>query len=440
MSHNPIFDPINKILDSDPKRCFTVFNGKSVSLGNLFSHARQISTRLPKGQYAINLCKDRYVFTVSYLAVILRKQINLLPQNQSLGCIDNLLKNYSNSYCINDQPDLQLPGFAIGIHELKKNGAEQVPPIQEDRITSISFTSGSTGQPKAISKTYGEFYKSAQLATNRLGIHSNDLALVSTVPPQHMYGLETSVFWPLVAATTIRSCRPFFPEDIRRAVAESEQPCVLISTPTHLKACVESDLRWTNLAWVLSSTASMPVKLAKSIEARLGVPLMEIFGSTETLSYASRRPTESGKWHPYDGIQVGIDRGLCYVYGGHILAPLQLDDRLDIDRFGCFSLAGRSTDLIKVSGKRASLTELNRLINEVDGVMDGLFYRTDHDRLGALVVSQRSKKNILADLKQSMDEVFLPRPLHRIEKIPRNKVGKIVKLKLDHLIKKLDVA
>ncbi|MGH8550186.1 MAG: AMP-binding protein [Methylococcales bacterium] len=422
----------------DPECSFTLVNRENVSLGDLFSQAQQISLSLPEGRYALNLCRDRYLFTVCYLAVIFRSQINLLPQNQSPGCIQNLLENYSGSYTISDDPASQYPGFII-TPGLVRNGAGQFPGIAENCIVSISFTSGSTGNPKPIPKTIGEFLKSARLATDRLGIASG-LHLVSTVPPQHMYGLETSVFWPLVAGATIQSYRPFFPEDIRRTLSESAKPCLLISTPTHLKACVESNLCWTNLAGVLSSTAAMPVKLAKTIESRFGVPLLEIFGSTETLSFASRRLTVSEQWQPYQSIRVRAERDFCTVQGGHLRNPLRLDDRLEIDQNGCFTLTGRSSDLVKIGGKRASLAELNRLINEIEGVRDGLFYFTEHGRLGALVISRRSKKAILAELRKSIDEVFLPRPFYRIQEIPRNELGKIVKLKLDRLIRAFDIA
>ncbi len=440
MSTNPTPHTVNNFLNADPDRCFSVVNGKKMSLANLFFQARQISLRLPDGRYALNLCQDRYLFTVCYLAVILRGQINLLPQNRSRGCIESLLNDYAGSYCAGDEPNSRYSGFKIALADLAGDDAARFPDIEGNRIASFSFTSGSTGRPRAIPKTFAEFLKSARLATQRLGIGSRDLVLVSTVPPQHMYGLETSVFWPLAANAMIRSERPFFPEDIRRTVTAAEQPCLLISTPAHLKACAESDLHWTNLAGVLSSTAPMPLKLAESIEARLGAPLLEIFGSTETLSFASRRIAVLDKWQPYSGVRVSAGEDRCNVRGGHLQNPVELDDRLAVDANGCFTVIGRSSDLVKVGGKRASLAELTRLINEIEGVRDGLFYRTSQGRLGALVVSRRSKKSILYDLRQSIDEVFLPRPLHRIQEIPRNELGKIVKLKLDSLIRELDIA
>lgn len=440
MLNKPNLDRSIEVPEENLDRCFSIVRGRNASLGNLYYQAWQLSRRLPEGRYVINLCENRYAFTVCYFAVIFQGKTNLLPQNRSRRALESLLQEYSGSYCISDNPAMQYPGLIVGDGDFLQNGRRQVPHIRNSAVASISFTSGSTGEPKAIPKTFGEFLKSAELATERLGIGFDEIVLVSTVPPQHMYGLETSVFWPMVADTSIRSDRPFFPEDIRRTVAESEKPCLLISTPTHLKACAESDLRWTNLARVLSSTASMPAGLADLIEQNLGAPLFEIFGSTETMSFASRRPTESQRWQPYRGIRIKAENNHCIVQGGHIARAVRIDDRVKVDPDGCFTLSGRSSDLVKIAGKRASLAELNRVINSIEGVHDGLFYLTECGRLGALVVSRRSKKSILAELRQSIDEVFLPRPFHRIKEIPRNEVGKIVKLKLDRLIRNLDIA
>lgn len=440
MSKNPLSQVLSFLPTVQGHRRFSLVQGRAVSPGQLFFQAHKLSLRLPHGNYAVNRCQNRYLFTLCYLAVLFKGQVNLLPQNQSPGCLQKLRDHYSGLYCISDDPACECDVVVVALEELDFQGNAAFPAIPKNRIASISFTSGSTGMPKEITKTLGEFLKSARLATERLGIARGEKLLLSTVPAQHMYGLESSVFWPLVADATIQSERPFFPEDIRRNLAQADQPCILISTPTHLKACVESKLRWSNLAGVISSTAMMPSRLAASIENTFQAPLLEIFGSTETLSFATRRRTHSERWRPYAGVQVEIDDLGCTVQGGHLAQAVHLDDRVEVHADGCFILKGRSSDLVKIGGKRASLSELNRLINEIDGVRDGLFYRTEHGRLGVLVVSRRSRKSILEELRRSIDDVFLPRRFHRIPELPRNDLGKISSFELNRLIGELDIA
>jgi acyl-coenzyme A synthetase/AMP-(fatty) acid ligase len=214
----------------------------------------------------------------------------------------------------------------------------------------------------------------------------------------------------------------------------SHRPRLLVITPAHLKACVGANLAWQNVAMVLSSTGPLPPDLAKAAERSFNAPLLEIFGSTETQSFASRRLTVSEKWTPYAGMRLRGGDGAYRLSGGHLPRETVLDDRFEIDADGRFTLAGRSSEIVKVAGKRISLAELNNLLNGIDGVDDGMFFQGASERLGALVVTDLSKRHILAALKPALDAVFLPRPLYRVERLPRNELGKIDRRQLQDLI------
>ncbi len=414
--------------------CF--FKGKAVSNIQLFNHAHHISQTLSEKKFFINLCHDRYYFAVAYLAGVLSKRPILLPPNQANRTIQELLQQYPDSICISDQHDCEKNTFKIDAWhpELQTTPTLSCTP---DQITSISFTSGSTGQPKAIHKTWQEFQMGAQLALRQLELENKELSIIATVPPQHMFGLETGLFWPLFSNLMVESQRPFFPEDIRKKISEAKTPCLLVTTPKHLKSCVDANLQWQNVNRIVCSTAPMSLELAQQVEACFNAPLYEIFGSTETLSYASRRLTKNPKWRPYQGITINQQARQFTVSGGHLEKPVVLDDQFKIENNGHFNVIGRSTDLIKIAGKRASLLQLNTLLQNIKEVQDGVFFITKNERLGALVVSQLTKKQLRDALKQSIDPVFLPRPLYFINQLPRNEVGKLMQSRLNALIKSL---
>ncbi len=425
------FDPT---LSKQTNSGYCFFKGKTVLIDQLFNHALYISEALSEKKFFINLCHDRYFFAVTYLAGVLSNRPNLLPPNQASNTIQDLLQRYSDSICITDQPT---PGH----HFFKIDEYFSAPKIRAaisyapEQITSISFTSGSTGQPKAIGKTWQEFQTGARLALQQLGLEKENLTMVTTVPPQHMFGLETGLFWPLFSNLMVENKRPFFPEDIRKQLEQAKTPCLLVSTPKHLKSCVDANLQWQNVHRILCSTAPLSQKLAQQIEDCFNAPLYEIFGSTETLSYASRQTTKNPEWQPYQGITISQRAEQFMVSGGHLEKPVTLDDQFQIHENGNFNVTGRSTDLIKIAGKRASLLQLNTLLQNINAVDDGVFFMTENERLGALVVSQLTKKQIHDALKQSIDPVFLPRPLYFIKQLPRNEVGKLMQSKLDSLIK-----
>jgi acyl-coenzyme A synthetase/AMP-(fatty) acid ligase len=83
--------------------------------------------------------------------------------------------------------------------------------------------------------------------------------------------------------------------------------------------------------------------------------------------------------------------------------------------------------MIKVAGKRTSLQEITRHLLAVPGVVDAAVFVPEQDaRPVALVVAPTvSASGILTQLSERMEAVFLPRPLLRVERLPRNDVGKL---------------
>lgn len=430
--HKPHTIALAESLEKTLAMPFCISPSGIMQRADLLAHAIALSEKLPEKKFAINLCQDRYLFIVAYLAVCIREQISLLPSNQAAKTIQDLQKNYPESYILSDnKADAD---FIITYKHLEKS-TKPFPLINIDYPTSISFTSGSTGRPKAIQKTWREFQASAELALQRFKLQNQKITLVSTVPMQHMYGLETSLFWVLFSQMSLHNSRPFYPEDIRNTLNNITTQNVLISTPRHLKSCSQTQGKWSNIKFILSSTAPMDIVLAKQIEQNIQAPVFELFGSTETLSFASRRATISEQWQPYATIQLTKRQQQFVLQGGHIAKAQVLDDNFSIDKKGFFTLLGRSTDLIKIAGKRASLSDLNQQLTSIAGIEDGIFFPGNNERLSALVVSQLPRQTIIQHLKQSIDEVFLPRAIYSVSAVPRNDLGKIIKTDLEQLIR-----
>jgi acyl-CoA synthetase (AMP-forming)/AMP-acid ligase II len=451
----PTFVSLPALFRDNLETAFCITSTGEITRQKLLADAVSISEKLPEKSYAVNLCQNRYFFIVAYLAVAIRNQVSLLPPNQSPRTIKNLLSVYPNSYCITDELDYKAEAHGIGLssgalqineqdyflmpEEITESDSGILPIIDINRTISISFTSGSTGKPKAIEKNWREFQASAELALKQFNLSGQTATLVSTVPAQHMYGLETSLFWPLFSGLSIHDSRPFYPEDIGKNLKSLDSPGILVSTPTHLKACTKIKSLWPDLDMLLSSTAPLSPALAQQIETTFNAPLYELFGSTETLSFASRRAVKSPEWQTYQGIRLWKQKNGFVVGGGHLLQPVRLDDSLLLYDEQTFSVQGRSDDLIKIAGKRASLAELNLILNHINGIDDGIFIRFRNERLSAIVVSDLPKKTILAELKQSIDAVFLPRMIFYVPVVPRNMTGKIDKTELQDLIQGLQI-
>ncbi len=421
------------------------WQGQPISHEIFLAQVQQVATELPAHRYAFNLCEDRYLFMVAFAAILWREQTNLLPAYRLSREIQKVAADYPDSYCITDHPiaDLPLPQHLMEVSGPGTLDHRAIPEIAAAQIAAIVFTSGSTGRPSPHPKTWHSLVTGARLAQQRFQF-PQPTSIVATVPPQHMYGLETSILLPLVMGLRIHNSRPFFPQDISQTLMAGPPPRLLITTPIHLKACVQSNLSWPALTMIISATAPLSRSLAAQAETVFAAPVWEIYGCTEAGSLASRHPLESDQWQLYDDFWLSQDEtNGCYVHGDHLFESVPLQDVIAIDDDRHFRLLGRQHDLINIAGKRASLSDLNRQLNEIDGVADGIFIMpAEHEeqitRLIALVVAPaRDEATILAELAQRLDPAFLPRPLYKVSRLPRNETSKLPQQELIKLLKEL---
>jgi acyl-coenzyme A synthetase/AMP-(fatty) acid ligase len=414
--------------------------GQSYSLDRFLAHVRGLAEILPPGRHAVNLCDDRYRFLVAFCAVALRGQVTLLPSSRAPVVVTDVLDQYPDSYTLGDVPLSLLPPRYWQMPPVLPELDGPVPMILDASVVAIGFTSGSTGAPTPNCKTWAGFR--ASTAQNLAALH--DLwpagalpSVVATVPPQHMYGMELSVLLPLIGPAAVHAARPFFPGDVARVLAEIPEPRLLATTPVHLRALVQSGVGLPPLCGIVSATAPLSMDLALAAESRFGCEVREMFGSTETCIIARRRPAFDSAWTPLPGVRVQPRPDGALVHAAHLPVPVALADLVEVEDDGRFHLRGRQADLLEIAGKRASLGDLTRRLLAIPGVVDGVMLQLDAGqgravgRVAALVVAPTlDEATILAALSESVDRVFLPRPLKKVEALPRSEAGKLPRAEL----------
>ena len=121
--------------------------------------------------------------------------------------------------------------------------------------------------------------------------------------------------------------------------------------------------------------------------------MLEIYGSTETGAVATRRTIESSLMAPIAGGEASSRRRLVLSCGAtHFPSPQLLGDQVAIEDAGSFNLLGREADMIKIAGRRASLSGLNELLQEMPGLSDGVFYLPTSDNPAERLVLIHSGK------------------------------------------------
>jgi acyl-coenzyme A synthetase/AMP-(fatty) acid ligase len=415
--------------------------GQVISAAQFLADVRALAAAMPSGGHVLNASSDRYRFAVGVAAALVAGKTSLLPPTLTPEMVKQVKAFASDVFCLADHvPAIDMPVLvwdddaAARASVAPGDDAFDVPAIPGSQVAAIVFTSGSTGVPVAHRKSWGALVRSVGAEAQRLGLlDGRRHCIVATVAPQHMYGFESTVLLALLSGATITASHPFYPADICAALAGASHPCMLVTTPIHLKALLASGLDIPLPDLVLSATAPLAPQLASEVETCMHAPLMEIYGSTETGQIASRRTTESAEWLLYPGVELNTEAGGTWACGGHVEQPTPLADEIEILGRERFLLHGRTADLVNIAGKRSSLGYLNHQLNAIPGVVDGAFFMPDEKdasvgvtRLMAFVVAPQLKSTaLLAQMRERIDTVFLPRPIVMLPSLPRNSTGKL---------------
>jgi len=469
------------VFHASPRQVIAWRDGSPVTVRAFLADVARVAAALPPGGHVFNVCRDRYRFAVSLGAALVAGRISLLPSTHTPEMVRQLASFAPDAFCLHDSADctIDLPRFRYpeatpAALPQDADGADDapfdVPRIDAARIMAYVFTSGSTGAPVPHRKTWGFLVANVRAAAERLGLldpsasaHAetgavapgNTHTLIGTVPAQHMYGFESTVLLALIGGLAFSNRQPFYPVDIRAELETVPQPRVLVTSPIHLRALLATEAALPGAALVLSATAPLAEKLACEAEARLGAPLVEIYGSTETGQIATRRTARGATWALFPRIRMEArpaagngtsddsDEGpTVWVSGGHVEEPVPMGDALELLDTHRFLLHGRKADLINIAGKRTSLAYLNHQLNAIPGVADGVFFMPGDaahadgsadtpatgavTRLVALAVAPTlTAASLQRALRERIDAAFMPRPLVFVESLPRNETGKL---------------
>lgn len=421
----------------DAVHAFVVKGQTHYTREQVWKMACSLAERLPAQPYALNLFEDRLDFIVALMAVALKGGVTLLPPDTSTHTLNELAHGLNQPICVfGESPGLVMPALHWPQCPLDEASSSTLADNRFEALAQAQiwlYTSGTTGAPKKIVKTWHQMQIMAEKAIQRFAFSAQD-TLVVTVPCQHMYGLETGVFWPLYSQARLVQSRPFYPADMEQVMAEYPQ-AVLVSTPFHLKTLLAFDGVRGSVKRIISATAPLPVAQAHALAQRFNTQVCEVLGSTETASFASRcfTTTDFEPWHLYVQNRLDFDGDQAALVVTDLNERYELSDALSAVDACRFELIGRRNDMIKIAGKRQSLARLNALLLHcvADGVM---MLSPSGERLEAIVVAQASPQAIRQGLQHYMDPVFVPRQIYFVDQIPRTKIGKLRRADLDRLI------
>ncbi len=391
--------------------------------------------------------EDRGFLMAAVLAALAGGPVIALPHAFSIPVLKELQEVSPFAGLLSDRGEAAFPGLErIAPPEFHPAAAMPEPVRRPDEIFMKLFTGGSTGTPRIWEKTPAGLLGEAAFLARRFEISRKDI-LLATVPPQHIYGLLFSVLLPFLSGARILQESFVFPREIIAGIAR-HRATILISVPLHYHALRTDALERFTLRRAFSSAGKVKAEDARHFREKTGLPITEIFGSTETGGIAVQdSPDDQGRLTPFPVVTWKIDQERLCVRSPFLSGDLPRDqdgffvtgDRVASLGPECFKLLGRADEIVKVAGKRVDLAEIREKILLLPGMEDALVLTLPEIRgrrleIVALVVGSLDREEIRQRLAEILESYALPRRILPVESIPATPTGKIDRRRIEELL------
>jgi long-chain acyl-CoA synthetase len=335
----------------------------------------------------------------------------------------------------------------------------------------ILYTSGSTGQPRGVVQTYRNVDANTRSIVQYLGLSAEDRALI-VLPLYYCYGrsvLQTHLF---AGGSVFLDNRSAFPRVVLEALG-AEGCTGFAGVPLTFEIIRRqvdvSTLSFPRLRYLTQAGGAMaPDTIAWARNAFRPAKLFVMYGQTEAtarLSYLPPERSEEKKGSigiPIPGVELAVvdESGRVLPAGetGHLVARggnvtlgylddpeetaailhdgwLWTGDLAHRDADGFFFHQGRSKEILKIGGHRASPIEIEHVVAEHPAVAEAAVIGASDALMGevpaAFVVLQPGQTTTAEDIRKFCRERMplykIPVSVTFVEALPRNEAGKLLR-------------
>ena len=356
-------------------------------------------------------------------------------------------------------------GAPIAKMTLPDAGTPQSPVL-------LCYTSGSTGQPKGVVLTQEALFYNAVNSTHMHDLSSADVVLTS-LPLFHVGGLNIQTLPALHAGASVILHARFEPAAVIDAL-ENQGVTLTVLVPAQLDL-LAADPRWASLrapslrAITTGSTIIAEASYRKHLRA--DVPLLQVYGATETCPIAAYQRAADAPRHPgsvgkaalhcelrlVDDIGQDVESGASgeiWVRGPNVMKgywrkPAETQAAMtdgwyhsgDVghqDAEGYLYIDGRCKDVIISGGENIYPAELENILNASAEFAEVAVVGRPHERWGEAVVAvvvpkagqHAAPQRVLELLEGRVARYKLPREVVVLDSLPRTALGKLQREKL----------
>ncbi|MBV7297785.1 AMP-binding protein [Enterovibrio paralichthyis] len=435
------FGPLASLcLSGQAQQCIAIRDRHEITRETFIQQVTQLAQALsasPSQRWALAF-EDSYLFATAFFACAHAGKAIVLPGNLQQGALSELSPHFDALLHDERSDDLtHFPCLSLPLERVSDSGEAPLAKITSLNLTL--FTSGSSGSPKAVSKTLAQLQAELFELECQWGTLLAGTQIQSTVSHQHIYGLLFRVLWPLSAGRPFHSRDLVYPEQVCNRADKNQ---VLVSSPALLKRITEQG--GGQYRAIFSSGGPLPFAAAQQNKQLLGILPLEVYGSTETGGIGFRQQThENTSWQFFQGIDAQLDKESCLAILSPYIDPETWYQTADICEFGdghTFTLKGRADRIVKIEEKRVSLAEVEQRLCQSPWVTDAFsLLRQENERqtIAAAVVLSAKGQQALTDngaarfklalrqhLRDWLEPVAIPRQWRFVDAIPQNTQGK----------------
>ncbi|MEE8373334.1 MAG: long-chain-fatty-acid--CoA ligase [Dehalococcoidia bacterium] len=418
--------------------------------------------------YMLNNCEAKVLLVGERYVDLVNEMRPQLPKAEAFICIES-------------KPDGMLSYDEV----LASASPEEVfTEIDDDDVTILMYTAGTTGRPKGVPLTHNSFsmYVLNNVAPVDLEVEETNLL---TVPLYHVAGVQ-AVMAAVYGGRTLAMLKQFEVKEWLRTVQEQKANRAML-VPTMLKRVIEDEdfdkYDLSSLRVITYGAAPMPFEvIKKAIDMFPGVMFINAFGQTETASTITSlgpddhvitgsdeekakklKRLQSSIGRPMDDVEIKIvdDDGKEVATGelGEILAKgprvmsgywkdeektakaltadgwLRTSDRGYVDEEGYIYLAGRGDDMIIRGGENISPGEVEDVLYAHPKIDEAAVIGVPDPDWGqepkAVVVLKSGEtatgEEIMEFCRERLSSFKRPRYVTFVGELPRTSTGKVLK-------------
>src|SRR5438105_67145 len=170
----------------------------------------------------------------------------------------------------------------------KGSAQARVAEMEATDPALLLYTSGTTGFPKGATLSHGNVVSNTWSTVHHAGYRPED-RLVLFLPLFHVFGQNFIMNAAFLAGSTLVLHRRFSPEAVLESIAR-EKVTMFFAVPTIYVALLNLELAQEQVASIrywFSAAATMPKEISRRWTERLGRPIFEGYGLTETSPFAA---------------------------------------------------------------------------------------------------------------------------------------------------------